>query len=183
MAQLPKQYQWLNAVVGLPNELSLALTHFGVLEHVGKGSNPDIMAWAKEVGVSGWYPDDDVPWCGLFKGINAKRAGWLPKLKADLLSALAWLTWGDAVPAGQEALGDTLIFVRPGGGHVAYYIGEDATHFCILGGNQSNAVTFTWIEKARLKGCRRAHWLISQPVGVKKFYLNRSGEPVSQNEA
>lgn len=182
MAKLPLKYDWLLSLE-IPLELKEALRHHGTLEHVGKGSNPNIMAWAKEVGVSGWYPDDDVPWCGLFKGVCAQRAGWLPKPKYDLLSALSWLAWGVVIDKSQAMLGDTLVFSRNGGGHVGYYIGEDDTHYCVYGGNQSNSVSFTWIDKSRLMGVRRAKWKISQPNGVKKVYLNRSGEVVSKNEA
>jgi len=178
---LPNKYQWLLKESG-PLELKEALKHYGTLEKVGKGSNPNITSWAKEVGVSGWYGDDDIPWCGLFKGVCAKRTGWLEKPKYDLLSALSWLTWGDAVPKGQESLGDTLVFIRPGGGHVGYYIGENDNAFLVYGGNQSNAVGFAFIAKDRLKGCRRAHWKTSQPAGVRKIYLNETGS-LSSNES
>ena len=178
---LPAAYQWLNKVAGLPKELSVALKLFGVLEVKGKGSNSTITGWAKEVGVKGWYPDDSVPWCGLFKGYCAKLADWLKTPKYDLLSALSWLAWGVVIEKGMECLGDTLVFSRPGGGHVGYYIGEDKTHFCVFGGNQADSTSFTWIEKTRLMGVRRAPFKV-QPEGVKKIMLNRSGEPVSQNE-
>jgi len=183
MANLPAKYQWLLSLEGVPAELQEALKHCGLLETKGAGNTVDIMKWSKEVGVSGWYTADSVPWCGLFKGVCAQRAGWLPKPKYDLLSALSWLAWGVVIDKSQAMLGDTLIFSRNGGGHVGYYIGEDDTHFCVYGGNQSDSVNFTWIEKSRLMGVRRAKWRISQPVGVKKFRLNRTGEVVSTNEA
>jgi len=183
MATLPTKYAWLNNIQDMPNELKIALTRYGTLEDKGPGDNPSIMRWAVKVGVAGWYPHDSVAWCGLFKGINAMDAGWLPKPKYDLLSALSWLAWGVEIKKDQAMLGDTLIFSRPGGGHVGYYIGEDATHFCVYGGNQSDAVTFTWIEKSRLMGVRRAKWRQSQPTGVKKYFLSREGEVISCNEA
>jgi uncharacterized protein (TIGR02594 family) len=159
MANLPAKYQWLLSLEGVPAELQEALKHCGLLETKGAGNTVDIMKWSKEVGVSGWYTADSVPWCGLFKGVCAQRAGWLPKPKYDLLSALSWLAWGVVIDKSQAMLGDTLIFSRNGGGHVG------------------------WIEKSRLMGVRRAKWRISQPVGVKKFRLNRTGEVVSTNEA
>lgn len=180
MAALPVNYQWLYQVNGKPKELEEALRHYGVLERKGADNNPDIMAWAKEVGVSGWYAGDDVPWCGLFKGVCAFRATWITR-KPDLLAAKSWLNWGVVVPIGREMLGDTLIFGRDGGGHVGYYIGEDTTHFYVYGGNQSDMVTFSRIAKDRLIGCRRAPFKV-QPLGVKKFYLNIAGTPVTTNE-
>ncbi len=182
MGKLPEKWAWL-LTAGAPAELNEALRHYGILEHVGKGSNKMILGWATEVGVSGWYADDDVPWCGLFKGVCAQRTGWLPKPKYDLLSALSWLAWGVDVGKENAMLGDTLIFGRQGGGHVGYYVGEDATHFAVYGGNQSNMTNITWIDKKRLMGVRRAKWKVQQPVGVKKIFLTRDGEPVSQNEA
>lgn len=179
---IPDKYSWLTKLTGVPAELKEALKHHGVLEHAGKGSNQMILGWATEVGVKGWYPDDDVPWCGLFKGVCAKRTGWLKTPKYDLLSALSWLAWGVTIPKNQSALGDTLIFSRNGGGHVGYYIGENDTAYLVYGGNQANSVSFTWIDKKRLVGVRRAKWAVSQPSDVKKIYLTEKGE-LSKNEA
>lgn len=178
--KLPAKYNWL-ANIEHPAELKEALTHYGLLETKGEGDTVDIMRWAKEVGVIGWYPHDSVPWCGLFKGVCAKRSGGLDKPKYDLLSALSWLIWGTPVPKGQEMLGDTLIFSREGGGHVTYYVGENKTAFLCFGGNQSDAVGFAWVAKDRLMGCRRAKWKVSQPESVRKIILTDSGE-LSKNE-
>ena len=48
-----------------------------------------------------------------------------------------------------------MVFTRAGRGHVGLYLGEDATHFHILGGNQTNNVSITRIAKVRLAdgGC------------------------------
>jgi hypothetical protein len=40
-----------------------------------------------------------------------------------------------------------LVFERPGGGHVGYYFGEDATAYHVLGGNQGDAVTIARIAR------------------------------------
>lgn len=158
-----------------------ALRHYGIMEHPGKGSNPDITQWAKEVGVSGWYTDDDIPWCGLFVGVVASRAGY-PFSAGKLLSARQWNTWGVGVPKGQEKLWDVLVFVRPGGGHVGFYVGENKTAFLVYGGNQSNAVGFAWVAKDRLLGARRPPYKIGQPANVRKIILNTSGD-LSTNES
>ena len=47
-----------------------------------------------------------------------------------------------------------MVFTRPQGGHVAFYVGEDAQTFHTLGGNQSDAVSITRIDKARCVGMR-----------------------------
>ncbi len=178
---LPENYKWLETA-DIPKELEIALSFYGLKEFDGAMDNPIILGWAKFVGVFGWYAHDSIPWCGLFKGNCAKLAGWLDKAKYDLLSALSWLAWGTVVEKDQAMLGDTLVFNRPGGAHVTYYIGEDQTAFCCYGGNQSDSCDFTWILKDRLMGVRRAPWKISQPLGVKKVYLERDGS-LSTNEA
>jgi uncharacterized protein (TIGR02594 family) len=182
---LPKKYEWLQQE-GAPAMLVEAIKHYGILELVGKGSNPNITRWAKEVGVQSWYTDDDIPWCGLFVGVVAKRCGYaFPASK--LLSARQWLNWGEPVTKGREMLWDVLVFSRPGGGasggHVGYYAGETDTHFRVFGGNQSNKVGFAWIEKSRLLGARRPIYKIGEPKNVRKIFLTDDGEPVSQNES
>ena len=178
--ELPIKYNWLNKE-NAPKMLVEALRHYGILEHVGKGSNPNITQWAKEVGVSGWYTDDDIPWCGLFTGIVAKRAGY-PFSAGKLLAAREWLNWGTPVPKGREMLWDILVFQRNGGGHVGFYVGENKDNFLVYGGNQSNAVGFAWITKSRLLGSRRPTYKIGEPANVRKINLTFEGN-LSTNEA
>ena len=177
---IPAKYAWLNNEPS-PKMLIEALKHFGVLEHVGKGSNANISKWAKEVGVSGWYTDDDIPWCGLFVGMVAKRSGY-PFSSAKLLAAKEWINWGTSVNKGREMLWDVLVFVRTGGGHVGFYAGENDTQFLVYGGNQGNAVSFTWIAKNRLLGARRPIYKVAEPDNIRKIILNETGE-LSVNEA
>jgi uncharacterized protein (TIGR02594 family) len=178
MAGLPDKYKWLNKE-GAPKMLVEALRHYGTLEHVGKGSNPSISIWAKEVGVSGWYTDDDIPWCGLFVGVVAKRCGYAFSA-AKLLAAKEWATWG--TNADTAMLWDVLVFQRPGGGHVGFYVGENDTAFLIYGGNQSNAVGFAWVAKDRCIAARRPIYKVGQPANVRKIILTENGE-LSSNEA
>lgn len=176
---LPSKYQWLEKE-GAPKMLVEAIKHYGILEHPGKGSNANITAWAKEVGVSGWYTDDDIPWCGLFVGVVAKRCGY-PFSAAKLLAAREWVNWGVAVPKGREMLWDVLVFSRPGGAHVGFYVGENKDNFLTYGGNVSNAVGFAWISKSRLIGVRRPAYKIGEPSNVRKIQLSFTGE-LSTNE-
>jgi len=177
---LPTKYQWLNKELA-PKMLVEALKHHGIMEIVGKGSNVEITKWAKEVGVSGWYTDDDIPWCGLFVGVVAKRAGY-PFASGKLLAAREWANWGVPVTKGREMLWDVLVFVRPGGGHVGFYVGENDKAFLVYGGNQSNAVGFTWIAKTRLLTARRPKYAIAEPKNVRQIVLTETGS-LSQNEA
>lgn len=179
MKSLPLKFQWLDAI-STPKIWAEARRHYGQLEHVGKGSNVNILSWAKEVGVSGWYDDDDIPWCGLFIAICVLRAGY-KTVGSTLLAAISWAKWGIDVAKGQECFGDILVFGRTGGNHVGLYIAENKTAFLVYGGNQSNAVGFAWIAKSRLKACRRPAYK-NKPESVKKIWLAESGE-LSVNEA
>lgn len=175
---------WLNTEPNLPKELQEALKHNGLLETKGNGNTVDIMRWAKEVEVSGWYTADSVPWCGLFKAICAFRSGWLKLPAPKVLSSLWWRTWGRKVEIKDACVGDTLIKERNGGGHVTYCIGENDLYFRVFGGNQSDSVCPTWILKSDFTDCRRAEWKSSQPLGVKKhYYKNLDGTPAKLREA
>lgn len=158
-----------------------ARRYLGLREIVGKGSNPTIMGWAKRLGgwVASFYTDDDIPWCGL--ALAAWVAITMPEepLPSNPLGALNWRTFGIALST--PSLGAILVFTRSGGGHVGLYVGEDATHFHVLGANQSNSVSITRIEKSRLAATR---WpkTAGNPVGGR-VHLSPKGVPVTRNEA
>ena len=79
-------------------------------------------------------------------------------------------------------LGDVLVFARGKSGHVGIYVGEDASAFHVLGGNQSDRVMIKRIAKARLLGVRRCPWRINQPGNVRVVRLSGGGS-LSTNEA
>jgi uncharacterized protein (TIGR02594 family) len=173
MASLPIKYQWLNNE-GAPKILVEALKWYGTKEVLGKNNNPIILSAAKKLGIS-WYTEDSIPWCGLALGIWAFNAGY-PHDKNQLLAAKSWLKWGVKVENGHEMLGDVLVFIRPEGGHVAIYVGEDKTAYHVLGGNQSDDTKFTRILKTRLIGARRSPFLKGQPLNIRKIFLSETGE-------
>ncbi len=175
----PADYTWLDRLSPLPRMVEEARKLLGTKEVPQAGNNKVIMNWAKELGdasVADAYCADSVPWCGLFMAITAKRAGKTPV--KDPLWALNWGQFG--VPVGQPALGDVLTFIRPEGGHVALYVGEDQKCYHVLGGNQSDQVCFTRIEKLRLKKARRPNYM-NQPLTVKPYVLSAKGL-ISSNE-
>jgi uncharacterized protein (TIGR02594 family) len=165
---LPDKFSWLYREPG-PRTLTQALKYYGVMEHAGHGSNPTIEGWAKELGVSGWYTDDDIPWCGLFAGKVVKSAGYAPP--RQLLAAKSFLTIGRPIDIKDAAFFDIMVYSRPGGNHVNFYIGENANAFLGYGGNQSNAVGFTGIVKARCIGVRRLDWIAENPQNIRKIIL------------
>ncbi len=176
-ASLPAAYAWLAREAG-PRVLLEALALYGTRETAGTASNPEILAWAREVGVDRDYRADSVPWCGLFVAAVVKRAGFAPV--AAPLWARNWASWGSK--ADRASLGDVLTFVRDGGGHVGLYVGEDATTYFVLGGNQGDAVSIARIAKSRCIGVRRCPWKLAQPGNVRPVRL-AAGGALSTNEA
>lgn len=190
-------HDWLRTIGTLPRVIAEAMPLIGTGEVAGPGDNPVIMGWAAELGVAALgyrYTGDQVPWCGLLVALVARRAG--KPVPAGPLYALNWVTFGTAVaarggfstgrplifePGAAASLGDVLVFRRPGGGHVGFYIGEDASYYYVLGGNQSDSVGFTWIAKARCVAVRRPPYT-QVPASVRPFRLTRSGA-ISENEA
>lgn len=175
----PKNYSWLDGLSPLPRMVVEARKLVGTFETPGGDNNPAILGWAHELGgnVERVYTADSVAWCGLFIAIVAKRAGKTPP--ADPLWALSWGTFGTAI--GQPCLGDVLTFIRPGGGHVALYIGEDSEAYHVLGGNQHDQVCYDRLEKARLHAARRTPYMVT-PDTVKPHILAKLGG-LSHNEA
>lgn len=180
MKPLPAAYAWLDRVQGLSRILTEARALYGVTETPGPANTAQIMAWAKEVGLEKTYPNDGTAWCGLFAAVVVKRAGW--DAVGGPLWARNWANFGRKVEEKDAALGDVLVFSRESGGHVGFYVGEDAGAFHVLGGNQSDAVTITRIAKARCIAVRRPKWRISEPIGVVKRRLAATGA-LSTNEA
>lgn len=175
---IPEQYKWLEKE-GAPRMLVDGLKLYGTKEIPGAKSNAVIMQWAKEVGISGKvYTNDDTAWCGLFMAVVVKRSGREPI--AQPLWARNWAKWGVSTPTAM--LGDILVFSRKGGGgHVGVYVGEDDQCYHVLGGNQSNMVNVTRIQKSRCIAIRRPKYNI-MPANVRVIKLESDGE-VSINEA
>ena len=170
-------YAWLKKETA-PKILVEAVKHIGVKEIVGKQHNPTILSWAKALKLEKVYTNDEIPWCGLFVAYCAHACG-LPVVKHPLW-ALNWNKYGNV--AQVPMLGDVLTFTRNGGGHVGIYVGEDATHYHVLGGNQNNSVSVSRIAKDRLSQARRTAWKIAQPASVRVLHLAAKGV-VTTNEA
>ena len=172
MLKLPKLYKHLLTIKG-PRLLLEALRWFGTQETPGPVSNTAILAWAAFVGADSYYKSDATPWCALFLAYCCKMAGFA--LPPDPLRALAWLGWGTSVRPGEASLGDVLVMSRAGGGHVTIYVGETATHYAGLGGNQNDQVGIDWFPKARISAIRRCPWRQQQPADVRPVYLTAAG--------
>ena len=170
-------YAWLKKETA-PKILVEAVKHIGVKEIVGKQHNPTILSWARALGLEKDYTNDEIPWCGLFVAYCAHAAG-LDVVKHPLW-ALNWNKYGNVAKVAM--LGDVLTFTRNGGGHVGIYVGEDATHYHVLGGNQNNSVSVSRIAKDRLSQARRTAWKVAQPASVRVVHLEAKGV-ITTNEA
>lgn len=93
-----------------------------------------------------------IPWCGDF--VETCIAVALPgePIPENPYLAANWMKFGRPAP---PMAGAVLVFWRDSPkswkGHVGFYVGEDATHYHVLGGNQRNSVSITRIEKRRLR--------------------------------
>lgn len=172
---LPKKFEWLETQP-MPKMIVEAVKLYGIKETQGVKNTPAIMSWATELEMDSVYTADSVPWCGLFMGIVAHRAG--KKLPPSPLWARSWASWGDGVDVAE--LGDVLVFVRNGGGHVGLYIGEDILgYYHVLGGNQGDSVSITRIPKSRCIAKRRSYKV--KPDFIRRIWLNPTGA-VSKKE-
>jgi uncharacterized protein (TIGR02594 family) len=161
-----------------PPWLTVATKLLGVKETPGPKSNPTIIGWAKALGgwVASFYKDDATPWCGLGVGFCMHEAGIRPAAKT--LSALGWLDWGQKLAS--PAYGCVIVFRRKGGGHVGFYIGENATSYKVRGFNQHDSVCDTWVAKDRCAGYR---WPFHYPVPQGARVITAETGSLSTNEA
>lgn len=100
----------------------------------------------------------NTPWCAAFVNSVLGSSG---SKGTGSLAARSFLNWGQAVDRPTE--GDVVVFSRgnpkAGTGHVGFYAGEEVrngqTYIKVLGGNQSNSVSYSYYPKSRLLGIRR----------------------------
>jgi uncharacterized protein (TIGR02594 family) len=158
-----------------PPWYQLALTKKGLQE---KLNNKELRAFLGSDGHALGDPSV-LPWCGDF--VETCIALTCPKepMVVNPYWAQNWAKFGKKLTRG--AIGAILVFGRDGGGHVAFYAGEDATTYTILGGNQSNAVTIMRIAKNRLveNGIRWPATYVAPTGGP----VTATGAPISHNEA
>lgn len=157
-----------------PNWLKIARSYDGLKEIPGPRHNQTIIRWLGKL--SAWWRDDETPWCGVFVA-HCMQESNLPYPKF-YMRAKVWADYGSLLRRDRLAPGAILVFDRAGGGHVGFYVGEDAGHYFVLGGNQANAVNVMKLGKSRLVASR---WPKDEPVIGKPVYLN--GGSVSTNEA
>ncbi len=143
--------------------------------------NARLAAWLKKDGKALGDPKA-LPWCGDFVDTALRIA--LPAeerpgaLGVNPYWALNWLLFGRRVEPGYGVVG---VKERNGGGHVTFLVGEDATHYRCLGGNQGNTVSVARIAKGDFEGFRWPKTWPREPRALPR--LSSSGAPTGGSEA
>ena len=120
-----------------------------------------------------------LPWCG--DAVDTAISIALPNeprtgdLKKNPYWALNWLYFGDKI---EPVYGAIVVFKRPEGGHVGFLVGQNKTHYEVLGGNQGDRVSKVFIDKSRCVGIRwpRTYSKATTPVPYSKLGSVSSNE-------
>ena len=146
--------------------------------------NAKLRAWLASDGHALGDPKK-YPWCGDAMETAIKLT--LPKepfpgaLGQNPYWARNWVLFGKHI---EPCVGAVTPFERPGGGgHIAALIGIDkaGTHYRVRGGNQTNAITDTWIEARRALDTR---WPVTYDGPRRRLpIMNSAGAIISTNEA
>lgn len=123
-----------------------ARKHIGLAEVPGKGDNPVIQRWLREL--KAWWSDDATPWCGTMVAYCLRKANRsIPK---HWYRALAFADYGTKL--SRPAYGCIAVMSRKGGGHVGFVVGEvtKGGDLLILGGNQGDKVSIARFPRSRI---------------------------------
>ncbi len=162
-----------------PSWLDVMREITGMLEEPGDADNPTILAMADFIGET--FPDmaeycleythDSIAWCGLTVAYCLAKVGIRPVFGPTdtdrFLWARAWTKFG--TPLTKPKLGAIMVFERDGGGHVAFYEGENANNYSIRGGNQGDRVSVINKAKSEFIG---AVWP-GEPSGKPEVILSK----------
>lgn len=130
--------------------------------------------------VASWVDPSEVSWCGAFVATCLKK--WDPDLEVptNILGARQWGNFGEAcVPQRGAILTFWRVSKSSWQGHVGFMVGQDSTTYHVLGGNQSDAVTITRLDKGRLLQSR---WPTGYPQPNDRAFGTLAGT-ISTNEA
>ena len=134
----------------------------GVHEIAGPQANARIVEYLRSTTLdSAMAGSDETPWCAAFVNWVLKQAGIATLNSA---SAAAWANWGigltqpryGAVTVIHSAPKKSISGMTHSGNHVGFLVSETATHYELLGGNQSDSVKISQFNKGHwsLKGMR-----------------------------
>jgi uncharacterized protein (TIGR02594 family) len=148
--------------------LDVARVYLGVHEGAGSLDNPLVLHWLSLCAVED--PHDEVPWCSAFiNGAVEVFGGRVPR--SGSAAARSWLRVGRRVPLVEAAPGwDVVVMTRGAGsqpgvsvlaapGHVALFVSYSPADGAVrvLGGNQSDSVSFATYPADRVLAVQRIH--------------------------
>jgi uncharacterized protein (TIGR02594 family) len=134
------------------NLINTAASQIGVKEISGPGENnahPKILQYLASVDDLSdiQASTDETAWCSCFVNWCVERAGLNGTNSA---TAIRWDDWQNAVTEEDVHAGDLAVFTRKSatvnGGHVGSFVrfNDDKSKVLLLGGNQRNAVRYSW---------------------------------------
>lgn len=133
-------------------DVALAELALSVAEIPGAEHNPRIVMY--HASTKGGPAPDETAWCSSFVSYCVEKSGMRGTRSKR---ARTWhdRNWGNDVTAN-PLKGDIVVFSRENanvkGGHVGFYIDETQDRIRVLGGNQSNRVSYAWYPKDGIKG-------------------------------
>lgn len=130
-----------------PRWYDIALNEMGQKEIPGSRDNPRIVEYHSVTSLGA--DDDETPWCASFVSWCLEQSGIKSTRSAR---AKSYIDFGKKLD--KPTLGCIAVFTRTGGGHVAFFVSESATHVRVLGGNQGNKVSIADYSKENLLGYR-----------------------------
>jgi uncharacterized protein (TIGR02594 family) len=130
--------------------LKIAFQEIGVKEYSGAADNPRVVAYLSSTSLGkNDRSNDETYWCSAFVNWCVEQAGFEG---TDSAWAKSWLNWGKKLDKAKE--GCIAILTRDKGGHVAFYLSEDAKNVTLLGGNQNDQVCIQKYPKSKVLGYR-----------------------------
>jgi uncharacterized protein (TIGR02594 family) len=133
--------------------LEIAESKLGEHEIAGTAANSFIVECLESTTLGA--PDnqsDETPWCSAFVNWCITQAGLEG---TDSAWARSWLEWGREPETDNEWEGAICILSRGAtSGHVGFVVDWDEDKVKLLGGNQSDSVSYAWFPMERVLGYR-----------------------------
>lgn len=140
-----------------PAWMAAARREIGVKEMAGAAHHPRIIEYHATTSLKA--TTDETAWCASFVNWCLRQAGVVGSNSAAAASFINWGKTSTAIPGAicvihNPAAANTALSVS--GNHVGFLVEETATHYRLLGGNQSDSVKISGYPKGawQLKGMR-----------------------------
>ena len=119
-----------------------------------------------------------LPWCGDFVETAIRLALPDEPIPQNPYWALNWRKLGVPTPPTRGCVAS---ISRNGGGHVGFIMGQDATRYFMLGGNQSNTASIVPVDKGRFESAS-FRWPATYPAQPINMPRMTSGQAANTAE-